>query len=152
LRNQTTRNFWDPSYVDPSWIGQNNIDGGILDVIPRMQQWVNTYYPGTKVGITEYNWGAEGDMNGATAQADIYGIFGAQGLDLGERWGTPATGSPTYLAMKLWRNYDGNDSGFGDTSVAASVANPDQVDAFSAIRSADGALTVAVINKNLYSS
>jgi hypothetical protein len=89
-------------------------------------------------------------MNGATAQADIYGIFGAQGLDLGERWTTPATGSPTYLAMKLWRNYDGSDSGFGNTSVSASVGNPDQTDAFAAIRSSDGALTVAVINKNLY--
>src|SRR5262249_1013638 len=55
-----------------------------------------------------------------------------------------------YLAMKLWRNYDGNDAGFGDTSVSASVGNPDQVDAFAATRSSDGALTVAVINKNLY--
>jgi hypothetical protein len=146
LRNATTRDFWDPNYVDPSWINQP------IYLIPRMQSWVNTYYPGTKVGITEYNWGAEGDMNGATAQADIYGIFGAQGLDLGERWTTPSTGSPTYLAMKLWRNYDGSNHGFGDTSVSASVGNPDQVDAFAATRSSDGALTVAVINKNLLSS
>src|SRR5262249_32982746 len=146
LRNATTRDLWDPNYVDPSWINTQ------IDLIPRMQQWVNTYYPGTKVGITEYNWGAEGDMNGATAQADIYGIFGAQGLDLGERWTTPATGSPTYLAMKLWRNYDGSDHGFGETSVSASVGNPDQVDAFAATRASDGALTVAVINKNLVSS
>jgi hypothetical protein len=146
LRNATTRDFWDPNYVDPSWINQP------IYLIPRMQSWVNTYYPGTRVGITEYNWGAEGDMNGATAQADIYGIFGAQGLDLGERWTTPSTGSPTYLAMKLWRNYDGSNHGFGDTSVSASVGNPDQVDAFAATRSSDGALTVAVINKNLVSS
>ena len=32
----------------------------------------------------------------------------------------------------------------------ASVANPDQVDAFSSIRSSDGALTIMAINKNLY--
>ena len=59
-------------------------------------------------------------------------------------------GSPAYLAMKLWRNYDGSHSGFGDTSVGASVGNPDQADAFAALRSTDGALTVAVVNKNFY--
>jgi hypothetical protein len=150
LRNQSTRSLWDPTYVDQSWIGTTGVNGGIVELIPMMRSWVNTYYPGTKIGVTEYNWGAEGDMNGATTQADIYGIFGEHGLDLGTRWTTPATGTPTYLAMKLWRNYDGNDSGFGDTSVSASVGNPDQVDAFAATRSSDGALTVAVINKNLY--
>lgn len=146
LRNQVTRALWDPNYIDPSWINAN------VDLIPTMKNWVNTYYPGTKTGITEYNFGAEGDMNGATTQADLFGIFGQQGLDLATRWTTPATGSPAYLAMKLWRNYDGNDSGFGNTSVGASVGNPDQTDAFSAIRTSDGALTVAVINKNLYSA
>src|SRR5205823_244890 len=70
--------------------------------------------------------------------------------DLADRWTTPATGSPAYLAMKLFRNYDGNGSAFGDTSVSTSVANPDQVDAFASIRSSDGALTVMVINKNLF--
>jgi hypothetical protein len=54
--------------------------------------------------------------------------------------------------MKMFRNYDGNKSTFGDQSVSASVANPDQVDAFSAIRSSDGALTIMVVNKNLYDS
>ena len=152
LRNQVTRSLWDPSYVDPSWIASTGINGGKVDLIPMMRNWVNTYYPGTKVGVTEYNFGAEGDMNGATTQADVYGIFGQQGLDLATRWTTPAAGTPTYLAMKLWRNYDGQDSGFGDTSVSASVANPDQTDAFAAVRSSDGALTVAVINKNLYDS
>ena len=91
-------------------------------------------------------------MNGATTQADIWGIFGREDLDLANRWTTPATGSPTYLAMKMYRNYDGNDSGFGDTSVAASVANPDQVSSFASIRSSDGAMTVMVVNKNLFNS
>src|SRR5207248_4340907 len=79
-----------------------------------------------------------------------WGIFGREGLDLADRWTTPATGTPTYLAMKMFRNYDGNGSAFGDTSVSASVGNPDQVDAFASTRSSDGALTVMVINKNLY--
>jgi hypothetical protein len=37
---------------------------------------VSSFYPGTAIDITEYNWGAENHINGATTQADIYGIFG----------------------------------------------------------------------------
>jgi len=51
--------------------------------------------------------------------------------------------------MKMYRNYDGNRSTFGDTSVSASVPNPDTVSAFASVRSSDGALTVMVINKQL---
>ena len=92
-----------------------------------MKNWVNTFYPGTQTGITEYNWGAENHINGATAQADILGIFGREGLDLAARWTTPASSTPTYKAMKMYRNYDGNKSTFGDTSVAATMSNPDTV-------------------------
>jgi hypothetical protein len=150
LRNRSTRSLWDPNYVDESWIASTGINGGKVNLINLMKNWVNTYYPGTKIGVTEYNWGAEGNMNGATTQADIWGIFGREGLNLADRWTTPATGSPTYLAMKLYRNYDGNGSGFGNTNVSASVANPDQVNAFASVRASDGALTVMVVNKNLY--
>ncbi len=143
LRNRTTRVFWDTNYVDPSWI--NNV----IMLIPRMQAWVQTNYPGTKIGITEYNWGAETNINGATAQADILGIFGWQGLDLATRWVSPAPGSPTFHAMQMFRNYDGNRSVFGDTSVQATAPQPDQLAAYAAIRSSDGALTLMVINKDL---
>src|SRR5262249_36104766 len=57
--------------------------------------------------------------------------------------------TPTYKAIKMYRNYDGNASTFGDISVAASVPNPDDLSAFAGLRSADGALTTMVINKNL---
>jgi O-glycosyl hydrolase len=83
------------------------------------------------------------------AQADILGIFGREGLDIAARWTTPASSTPTYKAMKMYRTYDGNKSTFGDTSVAATVSNPDTVAGFAGQRSADGALTVMVISKYL---
>ncbi|MEJ0090679.1 MAG: glycoside hydrolase family 44 protein [Limisphaerales bacterium] len=146
LRNQSTRQFWDTNFVDPSWI--NNI----IMLIPRMKNWVANYYPGTKIGITEYNWGAENNISGATAQADIYGIFGREGLDLATRWTTPDAGTPTYKAMKMFRNYDGNKSTFGDTSVSATGPDPDYISTFAATRSSDGALTVMAINKQIGSN
>ncbi len=142
-RNRSTRSLWDPNYVDETWINDR------VQLVPRLKSWVSTYYPGTAIGITEYNWGAENHINGATTQADIYGIFGREGLDMGARWTTPASSTPTYKAMKMYRNYDGNKSMFGDTSVAATAPNPDNVSAFAAQRSADGALTVMVISKKL---
>jgi hypothetical protein len=146
LRNRSTRSLWDPNYVDASWINDK------VQLIPRMKSWLASYYPGLKIAITEYNWGAEGHINGATTQADIYGIFGREGLDFGTRWTTPDASTPTYEAMKLYRNYDGGKSGFGDTSVSASVPNPDNLSAFAAIRSSSGALTVMVISKVLSGS
>ena len=141
-RNRSTRSLWDPAYVDQSWINDR------VQLIPRLKNWVGAHYPGTSIGITEYNWGAENHINGATAQADIYGIFGREGLDMAARWATPATSTPTYKAMKMYRNYDGSKSTFGDVSVAATVPNPDGVAAFAAERSSDRALTVMVINKD----
>jgi hypothetical protein len=144
LRNRSTRSLWDPNYRDTSWIGS------VVQLIPRLREWVNTYYwPGTPIALTEYSWGGDTSMSGATAQADIWGIFGREGLDLAARWQAPQPGTPVYRAMRLIRNYDGHGGAFGDMALKAGVPNPDYVSAFAARRSGDGALTVLVVNKEL---
>jgi hypothetical protein len=145
-RNRSTRSLWDPNYVDETWINSN------VQLVPRLKGWVDAYYPGTRIGLTEYSWGADNHINGATTQADVYGILGREGLDLATRWTTPASNTPTFQAMKLYRNYDGNKSTFGDVSVAATVPNPDNLSAFAAVRSSDQALTVMVVNKSAAAS
>ncbi len=153
-RNRETRILWDPTFQDPSWYGDIGINGRVINWIPTMKAMVSQYFPGLEIGCTEYNWGDEANLNGATTQADVLGIYGREGFDLATRWTvaknpntTPTTYYATYLASQIYRNYDGNHSTFGDTSVAASVANPDNLSAFAAVRGADGALTVMVINK-----
>jgi hypothetical protein len=79
LRNRCTRALWDTNYGDESWINAR------IHLIPRMKGWVASNYPGLKIGITEYNWGADNNINGAVAQADVLGIFGREGLDLAGR-------------------------------------------------------------------
>ena len=140
-RNRSTRSLWDASYKDETWINDT------VRLIPRMKEWVADNYPGLPIAITEYNWGAENHINGATTQADILGIFGREGLDIGTRWTTPDSRFITFKAMKLFRNYDDRKSGFGETSVRALAPNSDEVSAFASIRKKDGALTVVVINK-----
>lgn len=142
-RNRSTRSLWDSNYTDESWINTK------INLIPTMKAWVATNYPGTKIGITEYNWEGDGDIEGAVIQAEVLGIFGREGLDLATRWGSSAN-NPTniiFKAMKMYRNYDGLKSTFGQTSVYAGGTNPDELATFAAERSADKALTVMVMNK-----
>ncbi|MET0418571.1 MAG: glycoside hydrolase family 44 protein [Actinoplanes sp.] len=65
LRLRSTRSLWDPTYVEESWIGPSGVNAPPLQFIRTMKAWVAQYYPGTKVAITEYNWGALDDINGA---------------------------------------------------------------------------------------
>jgi Glycoside hydrolase family 44 len=86
LRLTSTRMLWDPDYRDQSWINQP------VMAIPRMKQLVAQNYPGTKVAISEYNFGALDRIDGGLAEADVLGLFGRQGLDLASLWGPPGAG------------------------------------------------------------
>jgi Glycoside hydrolase family 44 len=150
LRNRSTRSLWDPNYVDESWISDTCWPNGCkVQLIPRLKEWVADHYPGTQIGITEYNWGDVDHINGATTQADILGIFGREGLNLGIRWEAPGVNTFEGSAFKIYRNYDGAGSKFGDISVSATGTNADEVAVFASERSSDNALTVMIINKVL---
>lgn len=146
LRLRSTRSLWDDTYYDESWITEAGYPP--IELIPRMHDWVNTHYPGTKLAITEYNWGALDHINGALAQADVLGIFGREGLDLATLWAGPEFDEPGAFAFRLYRNYDGQGGKFGDTAVSASSSDQEQLSVYAARRSEDGALTVMVINKS----
>lgn len=140
LRLRSTRALWDPSYVDESWIGQP------VYMIPRMRAWVEANYPGTRLALTEYNWGALGYLNGALAEADLLGIFGREGLDLATLWDPPSADQPGAFAFRIYRNYDGAGSHFGDTSISAASTDQDRLAVYAAQR-ADDVVTAVVINK-----
>lgn len=142
LRLRSTRSLWDPTYGDESWIGEP------VQLIPRMRQWIDDHYPGTKLAITEYHWGAHGHINGALAQADVLGIFGREGVDLATLWQPPSPGDPVSYAFRMYRNYDGQGARFGNLSVSAGSSNQDVLSVYAARRSADGALTIMVVNKS----
>ncbi|GHJ41773.1 glycoside hydrolase family 44 protein [Streptomyces sp. TS71-3] len=141
LRLRSTRQLWDPGYTDESWINQP------VDLIPRMRQLVDQNYPGTKLAVSEYNWGALDHIDGALAEADVLGIYGREGLDLATLWSPPAPTDPGAFAFRMYLDYDGRGSAFGDTSLTAASADPDKVSVFASRRSSDGALTLMVINK-----
>ncbi len=147
LRLRSTRSLWDPSYVDESWVSDTQAGGVAVRLIPRMKDWVTAAYPGTKTAISEYNWGALDDINGALAQTDVLGIFGREGLDLATLWGPPTLDQPGAFAFRIFRNYDGAGNGFGGVSVAATSSDQDVLSVYAAERASDGVVTIVVINK-----
>ena len=56
LRLRSLKSLYDPAYLDESWIGTDV--GQAVYLIPRMKAWIAAHYPGTKLAISEYNWGS----------------------------------------------------------------------------------------------
>ena len=137
-----TRSLWDPTYTDPSWIGER------IRLIPRMKEWVADNYRHTKLAITEYNLSVPGDaVTNGLIQADVLGIFAREGLDLATRWGMPDDGDRIDDAFRLYRDYDGAGAKFGNVWIRSTSADQGRLAVYGARRGAAGDYTVMVINK-----
>jgi hypothetical protein len=140
-RLRCIRSWWDKTYKDESWIAD------YIYFIPRFLGWIQQAYPGTKLAISEYNWGAENIMNGALAQAEILGIMGREGLYMGCRWAAPDYNAPPYHAFKMYSNFDSQGGWFGGTSVHASSTQYDILSAY-ATEQSNGDVLVMILNKS----
>jgi len=134
--------------VDESWLKDLGESVSKINFIPRMKKMIADNYPGTKTAITEYNWGGLKHLNGALAQADILGIFGREGLDLAALWGPENSTEPWAYAFRMYRNYDGKGSQFGDMSVSAVSDDQEKLAIYASTRSSDHSLLLMVINKD----
>ena len=144
---ESTRALWDPAFNSGSWVEEWYFDGPMM-LIPRFQSWIQTYYPGTKLSISEYSFSSGTDpLVDAVTEADVLGIYGVQSLDFANMWGAPQPTAPVAYSFRLYRNYDGAGGQFGDTSVTSTSTNQGQLSVYGALRSTDGALTVIAINK-----
>jgi len=151
------RDYWDPTYVSESgdinqiWTTFLQPNKTIPFRLPRMRAIVNMIYPGTPLSVTEWsaNFAGESDFSTAIADADAYGILGRERAYLASRWVAPLPTNPNYLALKLYRNYDGKHSAFATTSVSATnTGDPDLFSSYAALNSAGKILTVMVLNKD----
>jgi hypothetical protein len=152
-RLQAPRSLWDPTYTEKSWIAQQT--GKPIRLIPWLLDVIDKRYPGTRLSMTEYNYGATTHISGALAQVDVLGVLGREGVYLATYWGKGAgTGPlPPYVAsaFRLYRNFDGKGGTFGDMAVQAEIALPSAPHAAASVFAATGpsrALTVIVINKH----
>jgi hypothetical protein len=143
----STRTLWDPTYNGGTWVEQYDFDGP-MQLIPRFKSWISTYYPGTKLSISEYSIDSgQKSIVDAVAEMDVLGIFGREQLDFADMWSPPAPTDPIAYSFRMFRNYDGNGGRFGDTSVSAVSSDQGTLSIYAAQRSTDNAVTVLVINK-----
>jgi hypothetical protein len=147
LRLRSTRDLWDRSYEQESWIRHTDPYSPVA-LIPRVRKWIADHCPGMEVCLGEYNFGGADNLTGGLAQAEVFGVLAREGVDLAFIWPSP-TGTQE-LAWQLFRSYDGNRGCFGDRYLACASDHAD-LSVFGARRSADQAVTVAVVNKSLHS-
>lgn len=145
-RLQAPRSLWDSTYRETSWIAQSL--PAFLPVLPKLQHSIERYYPATKLGITEYNYGGGTTVSGGLAQADVLGVFGERGVYLATIWGMDATQVYTSAGFKLYRDYDGNRSTYGSTAVRAQTSDVARTSVHAAINGADpSTLHVILLSK-----
>ncbi len=150
-RLQAPRSLWDPTYTERSWIAAKW--GKPIRLLPWLRERIDERYPGTKLGITEYDFGGGDHISGGLAVADALGAFGREGVYLANYWGDSAGNGdlPNFVksAFKLYRNYDGKKGTFGDTAVTA-TGDVGKSSIYAATDSKHpGVLTLLVINKDL---
>ena len=141
----STRSFWDDTYKEDSWITDTGAE--FLPILPALKNSIDTYYPGTKLAITEYDFQGDYDVCGAIMEADALGIFAKNGVYAANLF---AMGEPQYqmTAINLYTNYDGKGSGFGDTLVSCETDDIETSTAYAAIRGeSDSEITLVVTNK-----
>lgn len=140
-RVQAPRSLWDPTYTgEKSWITQWSTQGPIA-LLPRAQRDINDFKPGTKLAITEYNYGGGLDISGGVAQADVLGIFGKQGVFAAALWPLTSGANSRFTAggFKMYLDYDGSAGAgkFGDTAIDAATSNISQSAVYASVDSTD---------------
>jgi hypothetical protein len=146
-RKQAPRSLWDPAYTETSWI--TGCCYGPIRLLPWIKDKIAANYPNTRIAITEYNYGATGHISGGIAQADVLGIFGREGLFAATHWRLSNDNDFVYGAFDMFRNYDGANGSFGDTSVRATNTDVAAASVYASVDAGNaGRMVLVAINKN----
>lgn len=146
-RIQAPRSLWDASYVETSWIA-DVLGKKPIVLLPRVQAQISKNYPGTKLGISEYNYGGGKVASGLVAQADVLGLFGRYGVFAACNWGMSATDTAQLGGFRAYINFDGKGAKFGDTALAVTGQRPEQNSVYAAVDKRNSRrLTLVAINK-----
>lgn len=144
-RMQAPRSLWDPNFVEPSWLQWY----GPTRLIPWLKGKINAFYPETKIAISAWRYGGEHSISGAIAAADALGVFGREGLGLAAIELPTSDNDFALGAFSVFRNFDGNGSAFGDTSVRAESSSVEKVSVYASADSHDpGRSVIVTINRS----
>ena len=144
-RVQSVRTLYEKGFVENSWIGQ--WWQSYIPILPTIRQSIDMYYPGTKIAVTEYNFGGEDDPSGAIAQVEALGCFAEQGVYFASLWVGKGF---IFSGMNLYTNYDGQGAAFGNQLIPASSPDVSVTSAYAAIQDGDlSQVTLTLTNKRM---
>jgi hypothetical protein len=147
-RKQAPRSLWDSTYTETSWI-TGCCSGGPIRLLPRIKDKIAANYPDTRLAITEYNYGAGQHISGGIAQADVLGVFGREGLYAATHWRLSNDNDFIYGAFEIFRNYDGANGSFGDTSVRATNTDVAAASVYASVDAGNAArMVIVAVNKS----
>jgi hypothetical protein len=149
-RVQAPRSLYDSNYTEASWITDaGGYNYGPIRLIPRITDRINSRYPGTKLALTEWNFGGGGHISGAVATADVLGVFGREDVGMASMWELNSDESYTYAAFRAFRNYDGQGATFGDVSIPATSSDESTATVYaSRFASNPSKVVIVAINKS----
>ncbi len=150
---QDSRSFWDPVYVENSWITNDIAGWGGNPPLPynagnTFQKLIDDFYPGTKLSISEWGWlDYQNKIAGAIYISDMLGAFGKTDVYMANYFGRVYG----YLAgaFKIFTNYDNNNSRYADISVGAASSNNDLVSVYASIdNDTEDTMHIVLINRS----
>ena len=142
---QAYRTLIEKDYKENSWIGewcQQNIP-----ILTKMKESIDKYYPGTKLAVTEYDFGGGNSIAGAIAEVDALGTFANNDVYYATLWADDVPYQ--YSAINLFTNYDGEGSEFGNTLIESKTDDYIKSTCYASLQDGDkGEVTVILTNKD----
>lgn len=150
---QAPRDLWDPTFHDPNnsnpWV-YNTLGQTPVRIIPRLQAKISAEFPAMKgLAITEYEGGGWNNIAGTIAEADMLGVFGAQGLFAAAFWPPSGTYDYALAGFRAFRGFNGASANFGDISVDATSSDVSKVAVYTSEDSGTpGRVVIVAINRS----
>lgn len=146
-RLDSVKSLYDENYREDSWITDTGAE--FFPLLPNLQQSIDKYYPDTKIGFTEYNFGGGDHISGAVAEADTLGIFAEYGVYFASIWSFD-NNQYQLAAINMFTDYDGKGNGFGDTLIKNEYEN-ENISVYSSIDGSDeNTVKVIVTNHSIH--
>ncbi|MEO6096090.1 MAG: glycoside hydrolase family 44 protein [Fibrobacteria bacterium] len=144
-RIQSPRSLWDNTFIEKSWITQSTANKPI-NLLGHVKSSIAARYPGTRMAMTEYEYGGHDHWSGGIAQADVLGVLGREGVYLATLWSQP--GRFSKAGFRIFLDYDGKGGTYGDLALPVSGADRAALSVYAALDTKDATkLHIVAINK-----
>lgn len=150
-RMDFTRSLWDTNYIEPSWLTASKLNNESHKILNRIHTAIDSYFPGVGIMIGEWDYGHDMDISHGISTVDALGAFAANQVQIANRWNTSSgnSGNFTSLSYKLFRNYDGELSTYGNVCLPTTFNAKNKASVWASKSLQNDKIHIIILNKNL---